>query len=86
MILGNLFFNYSDKALSYYKEYLLSGGMPDSVSELLKCENDYYNYDLTILNDMNNHVNNSLETLKLEKFIIHYHRNFKMHQEKFNIL
>ncbi len=64
-----------DKALSYYKEYLLSGGMPDSVSELLKCENDYYNYDLTILNDiiedykndMNNHVNNSLETLKIRK-------------------
>ena len=64
-----------DKALLYYKEYLLSGGMPDSVSELLKCENDYYNYDLTILNDiiedykndMNNHVNNSLETLKIRK-------------------
>lgn len=64
-----------DKALSYYKEYLLSGGMPDSVSELLKCENDFYNYDLTILNDiiedykndMNNHVNNSLETLKIRK-------------------
>lgn len=64
-----------DKALSYYKEYLLSDGMPDSVSELLKCENDYYNYDLTILNDiiedykndMNNHVNNSLETLKIRK-------------------
>ncbi len=64
-----------DKALSYYKEYLLSGGMPDSVSELLKCKNDYYNYDLSILNDiiedykndMNNHVNNSLETLKIRK-------------------
>ena len=28
-----------DKVLSYYKEYLFSGGMPDSVSELL--------YDLT---------------------------------------
>ena len=64
-----------EKALSYYKQYLLSGGMPDSISELLKCNNDFYNYDLSILNniiedyknDMNNHVNNPSETLKIRK-------------------
>ena len=37
------------KALDYYKKYLLSGGMPNSVLELLKCENDYYNYNLNVL-------------------------------------
>lgn len=62
-------------ALSYYKAYLLSGGMPESVSKLISCNNDYYNFDLNILsniiedymNDMNYHVNNSNETLKIRK-------------------
>ncbi len=64
-----------NKALSFYRQYLLSGGMPDSVSALVSCNGDYYNYDLNILNniiedyknDMNNHVNNSVETLKIRK-------------------
>ncbi len=64
-----------NKALSFYRQYLLSGGMPDSVSELVSCNGDYYNYDLNILNDiiedykndMNHHVNNPTETLKISK-------------------
>ena len=60
-------------AIDYYKKYLLSGGMPESVKALIECENDYYNYDLSKLNniiedyknDMNNHVSNSNETLKI---------------------
>ncbi len=64
-----------NKALSFYRQYLLSGGMPDSVSELIRCNGDYYNYDLNILNDiiedykndMNHHVNNPTETLKISK-------------------
>ena len=64
-----------DKALEYYRRYLLSGGMPNSVLELIRCNNDYYNYDLAILNniiedyenDMNNHINSPLETLKIRK-------------------
>lgn len=62
-------------ALNYYRRYLLSGGMPDSVKNIIECDNDYYNYDLDILkdiiedykNDMNNHVTNSSETLKIRK-------------------
>ena len=62
-----------NKALDYYRRYLLSGGLPDSVLELIKCDNDYYNYNLSILNDiiedykndMNNHVNSPLETLRI---------------------
>ena len=64
-----------DKALDYYKQYLLSGGMPDSIKELINKKDDYYNYDLTVLNDiiadyqndMNNHVTNTSETLKINK-------------------
>ena len=64
-----------DKALDYYKQYLLSGGMPDSIKELINKKDDYYNYDLTVLNDiiadyqndMNNHVTNISETLKINK-------------------
>ena len=62
-----------NKAVDYYRRYLLSGGMPDSVKNLLNCGDDYYNYDLTILdniiedylNDMNNYVSNPSETLKI---------------------
>lgn len=64
-----------DKALDYYKKYLLSGGMPDSIKELINKKDDYYNYDLTVLNDivadyqndMNNHVTNIAETLRINK-------------------
>ena len=61
------------KALNYYRSYLLSGGMPESVKALINCNNDYYNYDLSKLNDiiedykddMKNHITNSTETLKI---------------------
>lgn len=64
-----------DKALDYYRKYLLSGGMPDSVKKMIECDNDYYNFDLTSLNDiiedykndMNNHVEGTAETLKIRK-------------------
>lgn len=64
-----------EKALNYYRRYLLSGGMPDSVKNMIECDNDYYNYNTNILNDiiedykndMNNHVTSSSETLKIRK-------------------
>ena len=63
------------KLLDYYHMYLLSGGMPDAVKEMLLKETDYYNYDLNYLdniiedykNDMNYHVVSSAETLKIRK-------------------
>ena len=62
-----------NKAIEYYRKYLLSGGMPESVKALINCGDDYYNYDLSKLNniiedyknDMNNHVDSSSETLKI---------------------
>ena len=64
-----------EMALNYYKMYLLSGGLPESVKNIIACNNDYYNYDNTILeniiedykNDMNSHVTSSVETLKIRK-------------------
>ena len=63
------------KALDYYKKYLLSGGMPDSVKNLLECNENYLSFDVNILNDiiedykndMNHHVSNINETLKIKK-------------------
>ncbi len=62
------------KAIEYYRRYMLSGGMPESVKALVSCKDDNYNYDLSILNniiedymnDMNNHVKNIYETLKIK--------------------
>ena len=62
-----------NKAIEYYRKYLLSGGMTESIKALIDCGADYYNYDLSKLNDiiedykndMNNHVTNSNETLKI---------------------
>ncbi len=62
-----------NKAIDYYRRYLLSGGMPESVKALVLCDSDYFNYDLSKLNDiiedykndMSNHVTNSSETLKI---------------------
>ena len=64
-----------NKALEYYKKYLLSGGMPSSVKNLIDCQNDYFKYDPSILNDiiedykndMHSHVTNANETLKIRK-------------------
>ena len=47
--------------------------MPESVKSLIECDNDYYNYDYSKLNniiedyknDMNSHITNSSETLKI---------------------
>lgn len=49
--------------------------MPDSVKKLIEYKDDLYNYDTSVLNDiiedykndMNNHVTNSNETLKINK-------------------
>ena len=62
-----------NKALEMYKKYLITGGMPESVKNLLNCEGDLINYDTSILSsiisdykdDMHKHVSNSSETIKI---------------------
>lgn len=64
-----------EKAINLYKKYLLSGGMPEGIKTLIECNDDLYNFDINVLNeiiddyknDMNNHVTSSNETLKINK-------------------
>lgn len=64
-----------DKALRYYYNYLLTGGMPESVYNLMSVDNDYIKYDRDILNtiiesyfnDMKKYVESPAETLKIRR-------------------
>ena len=61
------------KALDYYKKYLITGGMPESVQNMVNCNSDYIKYNQNILSiiidgykdDMNKHIESSSETLKI---------------------
>lgn len=63
-----------EKLLIYYRTYLITGGMPESISDMISVNNDYINYNKDILsnittayiNDMKKHVSNEQETLKIE--------------------
>lgn len=62
-----------DKALNYYKKFMITGGMPECVQNMVNCEGDYIKYDNNIVttiidgykDDMNKHVDNSSETFKI---------------------
>ncbi len=62
-----------DKAMNYYKNYLITGGMPESVNNMVEIDKDYIKYNKNIIstiiesyfNDMKKHVKNTTETLKI---------------------
>lgn len=64
-----------EKAMNYYRKYLITGGMPESVQNFIDNNGDYLNYDSTILediiesyfNDMNKYVIGDAEALKIER-------------------
>ena len=64
-----------DKAMYYYKNYLISGGMPESVMNMLEIDNDYIKYDKKIIStiifsyfdDMKKHIESPTETLKIRR-------------------
>lgn len=64
-----------EKALKYYTTYLITGGMPESVANMVQTNGDYIKYDRTILKDilnsyfedMNRYVNSHAESLKIER-------------------
>ena len=64
-----------EKALNLFRLYLVSGGMPESINNLLEINKDVINYDQDILkniigaylNDMNKYVTNNSEKVKIEK-------------------
>lgn len=64
-----------NKAMYYYKNYLITGGMPESVMNMIKIDSDYIKYDKRIINniinsyfdDMKKYIENSSETLKIRR-------------------
>lgn len=64
-----------EKALNLYRIYLVTGGMPESVENMVLTNGDYINYNKEILpdilesyfNDMNKHVTSEAETLKIRR-------------------
>ena len=62
-----------DKAMYYYRNYLITGGMPESIMNMVKINNDYINYDKEIItntiesyfDDMKKYVESTSETLKI---------------------
>ena len=63
-----------EKALGLYRLYLCVGGMPEAVKNLIKNNNDIMKFDKSILqdiinsylDDMNKHVQNKMESIKIE--------------------
>jgi len=64
-----------EKALNLYKIYLITGGMPESVYNMVNTNGDYIKYDSTILKDivrsyfedMSKYVTSEIETLKITR-------------------
>ena len=64
-----------NKALNLYRTYLITGGMPESVKNMVQTKGDYINYDKSILSDilssyfkdMDKYVTNEVEALKINR-------------------
>ncbi len=64
-----------EKALGYYRTYLITGGMPESIKSMVDTNGDYIRYDNTILkdilnsyfNDMDKYVTSLVEALKIRR-------------------
>lgn len=64
-----------EKAMYYYKNYLITGGMPESILNMLQIKNDYINYDKKIIgniiesyfDDMKKYIETPTETLKIRR-------------------
>ena len=64
-----------EKALKLYRIYLITGGMPESVNNMVNIAGDYIKYDKTILTDivssyfkdMDKYVTNESEALKITR-------------------
>lgn len=64
-----------EKALNLYRIYLITGGMPESVNNMVKTNGDYIKYDKTILTDivssyfkdMDKYVINESEALRINR-------------------
>ena len=64
-----------EKALNLYRIYLITGGMPESINNMVNINLDYIKYDINIIKDiinsyfkdMNKYVSNETESLKINR-------------------
>ncbi len=62
-----------EKALNLYREYMVTGGMPESILNMININRDYIKYDTTILNDILESYFNDMA-----KYIISENENLKI--------
>ena len=64
-----------EKLMRYYRYYMCSGGMPESVQSMVNSEGDLFKFDHNIINeilesyfmDMSQYVENEVETMRIRK-------------------
>ena len=64
-----------EKALNLYRIYLITGGMPECVSNMIKVKGDFIKYDKSIIKDilssyfkdMNKYVSSDIESLRINR-------------------
>ncbi len=64
-----------EKAIGFYRTYLITGGMPESINNMVNTNGDYIKYDKTILKDilssyfkdMDKYVTSDAESLKINR-------------------
>ena len=64
-----------EKALNLYRMYLITGGMPESIANMVKVNGDFIRYDKSILKDilssyfkdMNKYVSSDMESLRINR-------------------
>jgi len=82
-----------ERLLNYYHMYLITGGLPDSVNNLIKNELKILNYDNNILesiktsyiSDMKKYVTNEFEAIKIEKIYNNLPHQLLKENKKFMI-
>lgn len=80
-----------EKAMNLYRMYLITGGMPESVKNMVDVNRDYIKYDKSILsnilesyfNDMNKYVTNESESLKINRVYNSLHSQLSNLSNKF---
>ena len=82
-----------EELLRYYRIYLLTGGMPEAIQNIVDANLDYVKYDIKILKnilasyykDMRKHVKNEAEALQIERVYRTLPPHFMNASKKFQI-
>ena len=80
-----------EKALMFYKHYLIVGGMPEAIKNYLDCHRDIVKFDRNIvksivnmyISDMNKYTINKAESVKIEKLYLSIPKELAKENKKF---